>query len=686
MLPRCLRSSPRATLLVASIVVAACAGCGGDRKPAPEPLAPSGSGRVVGASNTLDALRAPSGRLVILGFDGVDPRWLEGFIKEGKLPTLEKLTTADGGRGYRHLRSTNPPQSPVAWTTFATGTEPGDHGIFDFIGRSLGQGAMPVVPKVATTSFEVQASGPPVARNLRSGQPFWQLLGNAGVRVVALDVPYSFPPDPMRDGRMLSGLGVPDLRETNSTFTYVGTEVTAEQVARPPGGGAMVRLVMEGQKGRFDLEGPSIPGGDGRMKLPVELTLDPKQGGAMLSIAGQDTRLALATPSDFVELTFREKGTTIRGIARFLLLEAGKRVRLFISPINMHPREPYSAISYPAPFSSQLADELGHLYKTVGWDHDTSALNAEVLDEGAFLADVDATERDRLAMLDARLAKDDWDLLLWVSTAPDRVSHMFQRLIDPGHPRYDAALAAKYGGAIGAEYERMDRTVARVLPRLRPSDTLLIVSDHGFHNYRRGLHVNRWLASQGLLALQGGAGAAGREFFLDVDWSKTKAYALGTGQIYLNRVGREAKGIVTDAEAPALLEKIRSGLLALRDTERKDAQVVHAVYLGSEVFRGGREKDSPDLQVAFAEYYRTSWETILGGAPMGLFADNTKKWSGDHAASDVADTDGILIANVPIANEHPGIVDLAPTAVTYFGKPVPPEYAGKSLLTAKGAP
>ena len=78
------------------------------------------------------------------------------------------------------------------------------------------------LPKVATTSFEVQSSGPPVARNLRTGQAFWQLLGNAGVRVVALDVPYSFPPDPMRDGRMLSGLGVPDLRETNSTFTYVG--------------------------------------------------------------------------------------------------------------------------------------------------------------------------------------------------------------------------------------------------------------------------------------------------------------------------------------------------------------------------------------------------------------------------------------------------------------------------------
>src|SRR5262245_1982637 len=158
-------------------------------------------------------------------------------MQAGKLPTLQKLTAAHGGHAYRHLRSTNPPQSPVAWTTFATGTEPGEHGIYDFIARTLGSDALPVVPKVATTSFEVQAVGPPVARNLRTGEPFWQLLGNAGVRVVALHVPYSFPPDPMRDGRMLSGLGVPDLRETNSTFTYAGTDVTPDQVKHPPGGG-----------------------------------------------------------------------------------------------------------------------------------------------------------------------------------------------------------------------------------------------------------------------------------------------------------------------------------------------------------------------------------------------------------------------------------------------------------------
>lgn len=659
-------------LTLSALVLLACAGCG------------SGATKKEAVSEQPIARR---GRLIILGFDGVDPEWLERYAGEGKLPTLDGLRKANGGRSYKHLRSSNPPQSPVAWASFATGMEPGDHGIFDFIARSLPQtpGVLAVVPRVATTSFEPQDIGPPVARNLRSGEPFWQRLGNRGVRVVALNVPYSFPPDPMKDGRMLSGLGVPDLRETNSTFTYVGTEVTPEQAKQPPGGGALVPLAMAQGRGRFELEGPSLPAGKGkRTKLAMELATDDNNTTATLSASGKSVKLALNEMSDWIELDFKHDSQSIRGIARAMLLEAGARTRLFITPISMHPRGAYSAFTYPKAFAGQLADEVG-LYKTVGWDHDTSALNAEVLDDGAFLKDMDQIETQRRKMLLDRFDKADWDLLTWVSTSTDRVAHMFYRLIDPQHPRYDAALAARYGDAIENEYKRMDATVAAVLKRLQPDDVLLIISDHGFHNYRRGLNVNQWLRQQGLLTLKGGATASEREFFIDVDWSQTKAYALGTGQVYVNQRGRERDGIVNAADVAPLVQQIRSGLLQLRDAERDHAQVVTQGYVGAEAFRGGRAADAPDLQIAFAENYRTSWETILGGVPEALFADNTKKWSGDHAASDVADTDGILIANRPIAVDKPAIVDLAPTAIAFFGQPAVREHVGKALLPTVSA-
>ena len=650
-----------------------------DAKPAPAPPEPAPQKQPLAPAEP--AAKRP--RLVVLGFDGVDPRWLEAWAEQGKLPVLKRLMTQNEGRGYRRLGSTNPPQSPVAWTSFATGTLPGDHGIFDFIARSLNASpsGLPVTLKVATTSFEVQPAGPPVARNLRSGTPFWQTLGNQGVPVVALNVPYSFPPDPMRDGRMLSGLGVPDLRETNSTFTYAGSELTDEQIKRPPGGGALVKLAMEGSVGRFMLEGPSVPDDPAaRMKIPVEVRAGTPSGAMTVLLGGKSYPLRPQQWSDFVEVEFNHASTRVRGALRLLALEAGKHTRLFVSPISFHPRDPYAPLSHPRGFAAEIADDLGHLYKTVGWDHDTSALNAEVIDDAAFLKDMDAIEQDRKRMLLARLGKSDWQLLIWVSTAPDRAAHMFYRLIDPEHPRFDAELAKRFGDAIEREYQRMDRTVGEVLGQLRDDDTLLVLSDHGFHNYRRGLHVNQWLRSQGLLALKNGRAFAPREFLIDVDWSKTKAYAVGTGQVYVNLQGRERDGSVPRAEAPALLEQIASGLLALRDKQRGNAKVVRNAYIASDIFKGARAAEAPDLQIAFAENYRTSWETILGGVPKELFADNDKKWSGDHAASDVADTPGILVSNRPIAKRNPHIVDIAPTAHAFFQKATPAHYAGKPLL------
>ncbi|MCS6798627.1 MAG: alkaline phosphatase family protein [Myxococcota bacterium] len=640
---------------------------------------------------------ARAARLVILGFDGVDPRWLERWAEQGKLPHVSRLMREGG---YRHLTTTHPPQSPVAWTSFATGTWPGEHGIFDFIGRRLvtTSGGLPVVPEIATSRIEPQPVGPPVATSLRHGEPFWQTLGNDGVRVVAINVPYSFPPDPMRHGRMLSGLGTPDLRETNSTFTYAGTDVSEERARRPPGGGVLVPLRLEAGRARFDLEGPTVVGANGepagRMRCPVELVVGPEPGEATLVVGSRRLPLRAGEMTELLELTFEAEGKRpVRGIARFLLLEARPpaTLRLFVSPVSIHPREPYLPIGFPdwpeARFSAQLADAIGSLYKTVGWDHDTSALTAEVIDDTTFLRDVDDVERHRRAMLEAMLGRDDWDLLIWVSTAPDRVAHMFYRLIDPHHPRHDASAAARHGDAIEREYVRMDETLGRVLERLRPTDVLLVLSDHGFHNYRRGLHVNQWLRQQGLLALRADATHSSRELLLDVDWSRTRAYALGTGQIYLNLRGRERDGIVPPEEVPALLARIRDGLLALRDAEREDARVVEDVLIGSEIFRGARASGAPDLQLAFTDGYRTSWETILGGIPEGLFADNTKKWSGDHAASDARRTPGILLSNRAL-RDAVAIVDLAPTALAFFGRSIPPRYVGRSVLidARTGAP
>src|SRR6478736_135752 len=71
-------------------------------------------------------------KVIVLGFDGVDARYTEQWMNEGKLPNLARLR-AQGT--FRPLRPTIPAQTPVSWSTFSTGIDPGRTGIFDFLRR-----------------------------------------------------------------------------------------------------------------------------------------------------------------------------------------------------------------------------------------------------------------------------------------------------------------------------------------------------------------------------------------------------------------------------------------------------------------------------------------------------------------------------------------------------------------------
>jgi len=357
-------------------------------------------------------------------------------------------------------------------------------------------------------------------------------------------------------------------------------------------------------------------------------------------------------------------------------------LRLYLSPLNYAPARPFASISSPFGFAGELAATLG-LYKTVGWSEDTSGLNAERLDEQAFLDDLNHTMDEVQAGTIAAIGRPDWDLLVSVFTQTDRVAHMFYRFIDPQHLRYDPVLAAKFGDAVLRVYERMDAIVGQVEERLGPTDTLIVMSDHGFHSYRMGFNVNTWLKQHGYLA-QGAVAAGERDadFFPGVDWTRTRAYALGTGQIYLNVRGREGQGIVAPGdEYHRLLTEIAGALEAEVDPATGD-RFVSKVYQAPDAFPGARPERVPDLQIAFRDGYRTSWRTPLGGIPDALFEPNKKKWSGDHAASDVGDTPGVILSSRPLAPGDAAILDLAPTALAYLGVPASPEMEGHPLLGA----
>src|SRR3970040_945047 len=113
---------------------------------------------------------APSRRVIVVALVGLDPSIVDALIESGDLPNLARLRDAGG---YSRMATTTPAQTPVAWSTFATGVNPGGHGIFDFLRRDPAT----YLPDLALTRYEQRSAFlPPRAVNLRRGRAPWGAL------------------------------------------------------------------------------------------------------------------------------------------------------------------------------------------------------------------------------------------------------------------------------------------------------------------------------------------------------------------------------------------------------------------------------------------------------------------------------------------------------------------------------
>ncbi len=637
-------------------------------------------------------------QVVVLGFDGADPDLASKWMDEGKLPNLARLAKEGA---FHPLGTTNPPESPVAWASFATGLNPGGTGIFDFLKRDP-QTYLPELSLVSREKPKFLWGMIPIKRpkvtNERSGVPFYRAAADAGYKVTVLRMPLEFPPTAVPGGKLWAGLGVPDVRGTWGTFFYFGSDLTQWDVGDTEFGGKLVRLELQGDRAASSIEGPVDPTAKTykRISIPVSFQVSPDATSVTVDLQGQNANLKEHQWSKWFRAKFHiTPFLSVSSICRFYVLQVSPDLRVYMSPLNIDPVDPVIPVSYPKNYTAELVKKHG-LMKTLGWWHDTWALNEERIDEGVFLDDTFRTMDGLRDITLDELKNDPPSLLVSIFTSTDSVSHMFFRLMDPQHPRYDPDLAKKYGDAILWTYERMDKVVGEVVKAMKPGGTLIIVSDHGFHTWRKGFNTNTWLVKNGFMVLKQ-AGAEEQtysleqlfgqgSFFPNVDWSRTKAYALGLGQIYLNLRGREKYGIVNPGpEADQLMEEIRAKLLTVEDPDNHQS-VIQNVYLGKDIFHGPRMADAPDLQVDFRDGYRTSWQTSLGAIPAGIVVANMKKWSGDHCASDPSDTQGIFFSNRPLISNDPSLLDIAPTVLKVLNVSKVPPMDGVPLEFAKNAP
>ncbi len=609
-------------------------------------------------------LRASCGRVVILGLDGFSPEIAEELMEQELLSNLGHLSKSGT---FTRLATTCPGISPVAWSSFQTGVNPGKHGIFDFLSPDR-ERYIPVLSSVKTGTSRTRTGvwpfrklrDRPYVRLLRKSRPFWEHLGRYGLRSVVLRVPITYPPESL-DGHLLSGMCVPDLRGTQGSYTVFSRHGSPGSVT----GGVRCVLRHE-EEGIWSSELPGPENGEGDTAA-LPLTLRSVQDGYMLSIGDGQVLLQPGVLSEWVELTFRSGRSKIRGISCFCVTVQGEddTPSLYSTALHVSPYHPSVPISHPVTYSRYLSGLYGS-FATLGLAEDTWALSNGAVSREVFLQQAWSIFRERRTMFFDALERNKQGLVCCVFDTSDRIQHMFW-----GDEHGE-------GTSIREMYLEMDKLIGETLSRMGRKDMLIVMSDHGFTSFHTCVDLNRWLLEEGYLVLEDGVNRV-ETSFRGVDWSETRAWSMGLAGIMLNLRGREGMGIVEPGdEAGRLLDEISGKLMKLHD-EENGCDVISSVYRADEVYSGPYISRSPDLVVGMHRGYRSGWGCVTGGVGEKVLYPNIKHWNGDHC-HDHSLVPGTLASNFQLNAEKADILDIAPTALHALGIRAPAYMEGRSLI------
>jgi predicted AlkP superfamily phosphohydrolase/phosphomutase len=585
--------------------------------------------------------------------------------------------------------------------------DPGGHGLFDFIHRDpkryLPTAAMSQAPelslplKLGSCEFPLPwASADPI--NLRRGTAFWELLAQHGIPTTLFRIPADFPATQV--GRTLSGMGAPDLVGTHGTFSFYTDRVMPN--AGNITGGKVYPVRVTNNKVVARLLGPDQPfkrvekhsrrrSQKGKqyehpdMGEAFTVYLDPEKPIGKFVVQENEFILEQGEWSEWVRVDFEVDCvpfTTVSSIARFYLKQVRPDFELYVTPLQINPEDPVLPISHPDEWSHELFEALGYFY-TQELPEDTKAFSGGVLTGREFRDQSEIVHRERMKALDHLLRGFDEGFLFFYFSSVDQRSHMLWRYADPKHPYHEPDEVLIDG--IREIYRELDVAVGQAMEVVDDDDTLIVMSDHGFGPFYWGVNLNTWLLENGYLTLKDPAMQERVEYLLGVDWSKTKAYALGLNGLYINLRGREGQGIVNPgAEQQALLDQLEADLLALRDP-RNGNQAVTLVVQTERDFHGSQIPIGPDIIVGYNKGYRSSWESPLGEFPKEIFIDNPDPWSGDHL-TDYRHVPGVLLTNRKITMEEPALYDLTVAILDEYGLEKTPEMLGKDCLADRDGP
>jgi len=621
-------------------------------------------------------------KIIILGFDGIDPNLLKGWIQDGKLPAFRRLWESGD---FKPLRTSCPPQSPVAWSNFITGMNPGGHGIYDFIHRDP-ETYIPIFSasktSEATRTLSISGYEFPLSSGkvelLRRGRAFWQILEDYDIPSTVFKIPSNYPPAPTKQ-RTLSGMGTPDILGTYGICNYYTTE--AAEIDPDLGGARVHEVYVIGNQVHAKIPGPDNPFKKEHPESSVDFSvfLDPVNPVAKIKIQNHEFILKEGEWSDWKRIHFNMIPTqSIKGITNFFLKQIRPEFKLYVSPVNIDPGDPVLPISTPSSYAKELEKEFGPFF-TKGLPADTSALTYGFLDDGDFLKLDDLILNERLNIFDYELNRFESGVLFYYFSSTDQRQHMFWRHIDKESPLYDEKLASQYKNTIFNIYQTADMVLDKAMKKSDKNTIIMAISDHGFSPFRRQFNMNTWLKENGYHKLINEKKQGEDSLFMNTDWSQTKAYAIGLNGVYINQKGRESRGIVSPGlDKDNLVHEIAQKLEKYRDPQTGEKVILKA-FIANEVYSGAYTSIAPDIILGFNAGYRISWSSPLGRLPKNIVEDNQDKWSGDHCMAPQL-IPGILLVNRKIKKAHPALYDLSPTMLKIFGIPIPKDMVGTPVF------
>jgi predicted AlkP superfamily phosphohydrolase/phosphomutase len=575
-------------------------------------------------------------KIVVIAIDGLDPKIINEGIETGRLPNIKKLKNSGY---YSPLGTTIPPQSPVAWASFITGQAPQKHKIYDFITRD---------PKDYSLGLSYSDNKPFTWQT----EPFWVQTTNKNIHVTSLFLPDMYPAPSKMNGKIIAGMGVPDILGTQGSLTLL---TTRDYSHTKDFRGKIVTLQNQDEQ-TVNIEGPKYKDVKGVKTATIPVRVKKTSNTVAVLVQGKEIKLNKGEFSEWVTFKF-DAGflNKVEGIGKFYLKNTGSELEIYLSPINFSPNKPLRPISYPSSYAKDLAREYG-LFYTQGLPIDSWALEQGILDEKAFLSHTESILKERQKIYFGELNKFKSGIFIGYFGFADTISHMFWRYRGEDGPYKDTIL--EY-------YQLMDGIIGQTMMQLPENTQLIVLSDHGFDSFDYEVNLNSWLYREGYIVLKEGEKGTS-ELYEGIDWEKTKAFSAGYNGIFLNLKGREKNGSVEQEESSALQKEISQKLLEETHPETGE-KLIKKVYLAADLGTDKNDQSSPDLFVGFYKGARASWDSAVGITNDEVIRPRKSKWSGDHLF-DPTEVPGVLISNTKLPFKNPAITDIMPYILGEFGK------------------